>query len=186
MAVDADLQAFLMQPAPTPSPEALRMIAKEAFTNEALVKLIVERPDYTHLQLASHFGRGLGWFAFVLATDSFQEALQPYVNLVNDPTLTATMEERLRGLAIRGLEVLQRKMDSEGVSDLIVLKAAEIGIKGLGLGNAAPLAAPLAGKAPDIAERLLAALEKQRRNVVTVDMSPVQEAVLVEDSSIVP
>ena len=81
MAQDSDLEALLTMVTAAPSPEALHMIAKERFTNEALVQLILEHPEYTHLQLATHFGRGLGWFSFVLATDSFQAALQPHIAL---------------------------------------------------------------------------------------------------------
>lgn len=146
------------------------------YTHEAMVKLIVENPGSSHAALASHFGKGRGWFTSLLASDGFQLALDPYRHLVTDPTITATMEERFRSLTIRSLAVLQDKMDSPECSDLVVLKAAEIGVKALGMGQIKEQAAPAqpTGTVDTLAERLVSALEKQRRNVKLVEVQTVE------------
>jgi hypothetical protein len=157
------------------------VIAKSTYTPQRMVTLIIENPNFTHAQYGQHFGRTAGWFAAILANVVFQEELAKRASEVSDPTLTASMEERLRGLAMRSLTVLQRKLDSNEVADFTVLKAAEIGIKGLGLGNPQQQTVPTqAGSVDALAERLVAALERQRSNVKTVDMVIVDAELVTE------
>lgn len=151
------------------------------YSHEAMVKFIVANPGASHAALASHFGKGRGWFTSLLASDGFQQALDPVRHLVPDPTITATMEERFRSLTLRSIAVLQDKMDSPDCSDVVALKAAEIGVKALGMGQVKEQAAPAApvGTVDTLAERLVSALEKQRRNVRTVQVQ-VEDAVEVQ------
>jgi hypothetical protein len=86
------------------------------------------------------------------------------------------MEERLKALAMRSLFVIQSKLDAPQVSDQTVLAAAQLGIKGLGLGNAVPvLAAPpaLATGAEAVADRIMEAMAraKARTNAEAVDVA---------------
>lgn len=153
---------------------------KPAYTAQALVELMIQQPTWRHEQYAGHFGRGLGWFYSILASDSFQLTLDPYRHQIADPTITSTLQERFRALTLRALGVLQSKMDLPDVSDIVVIKSAEIGIKALGMGQQqqepVPPAAPV--EVDSLANRLVAALEKQRRNVRTVEQSV--EVVTVE------
>jgi hypothetical protein len=136
------------------------------YSNAAMVELMVGHPGWTGKQFAKHFGKGSGWFATVLASDSFQLELDKRRAEVTNPSLTATMEERFRALALRSLDVLQDKLDSSEVSDNIVLRAAEIGVKALGMGQVVPQApVQQSGSVESLAERLVAAFERQRGNV---------------------
>lgn len=146
------------------------------YSHEAMVDLIVRNPGWTHKKYAAHWGKGTAWFSSVLASDSFQLELDKRRHEILDPSITATMEERFRALTVRGLEVLQDKLDSKEVSDNIVLRATEIGVKALGMGQAvAPPTAPT-GNVETLAERLISAFETQRRNArqpVTVENAEV-------------
>lgn len=156
--------------------------AKATYTHHAMVELMVENPSYTHGQLAAHFGRPASWFSAVLASEAFQQVLDLRRHEVADPSLTATMEERFRALAFRSVTVLQEKLSSSGVSDLVVLKAAEIGVKALGMGQRAPeqIAAPAnTSSSETVAEKLLAAMDARDR-ARTVDVQ-VAETVEVRD-----
>lgn len=104
------------------------------YTHEGMIELIIRNPTWSHAKLAKHFGYTPGWFANVLAGDDFQRALDPRRHEVADPTMTATLEERFRGLTLQALGVMQKLLDNPKVQDATVLKAAEIGIKALGLG----------------------------------------------------
>jgi hypothetical protein len=158
-------------------PEAPQLpVAKASYTHEAMVALMVENPNYSHGQLASHFGRPASWFSAVLASEAFQQVLDSRRHEVADPSLTATMEERFRALALRSVTVLQEKLNSSGVSDLVVLKAAEIGVKALGMGQRAPeLPAPVTNNSSSesVAEKLLAAMDARDRQR-TVDVETVE------------
>lgn len=138
-------------------------IAQAHYSHEAMVDLMVLNPQYTHAQFAAHFGRHPSWTSAVLASDAFQQALDLRRHEVLDPSLTATMEERFRALALRSVTVLQEKLNTTGVSDLVVLKAAEIGIKALGMGNAPPPLLPTlpSSSSETVADRLLAAMDRR-------------------------
>jgi hypothetical protein len=145
-----------------------------SYTNSILIGYLTEHPDATPATVAAAFGRPKRWFLTVLASNAFQLELDPVRHLITDPTITATMEERFRALTLHSLDVLSSKLDGKEVSDLLVLKAAEIGVKALGMGNPVPSAAPLTAETSvdTLADRLVAALNKQRSNVrapVTVE-----------------
>jgi hypothetical protein len=106
-----------------------------AYSHDGLIRLIIDNPTWTHKQYAQHFGRPASWFAAVLATDDFQLALDPHRAEITDPSITATMEERLRALALRSMSVLQHKMESGKVADFTVIKAMENSTKALGMGT---------------------------------------------------
>jgi hypothetical protein len=157
---------------PAPSPSTAVALP---FTTDAMVQLLVERPGLTHQQYGAAFGRGSGWFASVLASAVFQKALDPVRHLIVDPSISATLDERFKALALQGLSVLQVKLDSKECSDLTVLKAVELGLKASGLGAIAP--PPPAAEAPAgpeaIAARILEAMatSKQRtQNAQAVDV----------------
>lgn len=146
------------------------------YTPQAMVQLMVDHPDWGHKELAEAFGRQPSWTSAVLASDAFQQALDTRRHEVADPSLSATMEERFKGLAIRAATVLQEKLNSQGVSDLVVLKAAELGIKALGMGNKQPdhpqLPSPT-NSSESVAEKLLAAMDARDR-ARTIDVETVE------------
>lgn len=163
-------------PVPAPAPPQLPPALVGPFTPytpEGMVDTIIQNPELTPKQLAALYGKTAGWFATVVASEAFQQALEPRRAEVADPAIVATMEERLKALAIRGLEVLQQKLDSPAVSDIIVLKAAEIGVKGLGLGALPPpVTSPLASGPEAVANRIMEAMAaaKARTNSAAVDV----------------
>lgn len=105
------------------------------YSHEGLIDLMIVNPTWPSLKLAKHFGQTPGWLASIIASDEFQQVLDPRRSLVRSPFITATLEERFRGLTLRSLEVLQARLDDPKVQDATILKAAEIGIKALGLGQ---------------------------------------------------
>jgi hypothetical protein len=171
-----ELAQQLHSEATTPSAVAAPLAVSVPYTPERMVQLMIDHPHYTHADLAKAFGRLPSWTSAVLASDAFQQALDGRRHEVADPSLSATMEERFKGLAIRAATVLQEKLNGQGVSDLVVLKAAELGIKALGLGAKAPEApqAPrLENSSQSIAEKLLQAMDARDRTR-TVDVETVE------------
>jgi hypothetical protein len=137
--------------------------AVERYTPEAMVQLMVDHPDWSHARLAAHFGRQPSWTSAVLASDAFQQALDGRRHEVADPSLSATLEERIKGLTIRAATVLQDKLNSGNVNDLVVLKAAEMGIKALMSPKAAetPALPGPQNSSQTVADKLLAAMERR-------------------------
>lgn len=150
--------------------------SKAVYSPELMVQLMVTHPDWSHSQFASFFGRQPSWISAVLASTAFQGALDTRRHEVADPSLSATMEERFKGLAIRATHVLAEKLNTAGVNDLVVLKAAELGIKALGLGAKspeAPMAPRLENASQSVAEKLLEAMDARDR-MRTVDVETVE------------
>lgn len=109
--------------------------AEMPYSHEGLIAIAIDNPGWTTLRLAKFFGQTPGWLASVVASDEFQRILDPLRPQVKQTFLTATLEERFRGLTLRSMEVLQLRLDDPKVQDATVLKAAELGIKALGLGK---------------------------------------------------
>src|SRR5579859_3260837 len=115
---------------PVPVSSALR------YSPELMVDLILNNPDYSPKELGQVFGRPQSWVAQVLASQSFQDALEPVRHQVINPEYSMTLEERFRGLVIRSATVLQEKLETgKALPDATVLKTLEIGIKALGMGQ---------------------------------------------------
>jgi len=146
----------LIEPSSTPAP---------VYSPALMVQLMIDHPDWSHSRFAAHFGRQPSWMAAVLASDMFQRALDGRRHEVADPSLAATLDERFRALAIRSTTVLSEKLNLAGVNDLTVLKAAELGVKALGLGlQPKELPAPT-GEGETASERVMRKiLEAQARN----------------------
>ena len=109
--------------------------AEMPYSHESLIAIAIDNPSWGPIKLAQFFGQTPGWLASVVASDEFQLTLDPVRKQVKQTFLTATLEERFRGLTLRSMEVLQQRLDDPKVQDATVLKAAELGIKALGLGK---------------------------------------------------
>jgi hypothetical protein len=137
------------------------------YSPELMVDVILNNQDFSSKQLAEIFGRTQGWVSQVLASRSFQDALEPHRHLVLNPEYAMTLEERFRGLTIRALTVLQEKMEAgKALPDMTVLKTAELGIKALGMGQkvekpTSPEDIPQ-NSSEKVAERIMAAMQKRR------------------------
>lgn len=108
------------------------------YSHAAMIDLIIANPGWGSKELSKHFGFTPGWFSQVVATDEFQLQLDSRRHEVANPALVATLEERFRGLTLHSLEKLQTLLENPKVQDQTVLKAAELGIKALGLGQKKP------------------------------------------------
>jgi hypothetical protein len=144
------------------------------YTPDAMVALMLEKPNATEKQLAAHFGKPKSWFFAVLASDRFQLALAPHKESIANPSWTASMDERFKAIAVKSLSVMGEKLESKEVSEFLVTKAAEISIKALGYGTPQQLPPPVAAiSGPEVvAERILAAMEKAkaRSNSLAIDV----------------
>lgn len=109
---------------------------RKGYTNEELVQWILDHPGCTHAEIGAAYGRTAGWFSTVLVTDDFQEALAPARAAIRDPSITATMEQRFAGLLVRSVDVLQVKLSGANPDASLVMEAAKLGVRALGLGNA--------------------------------------------------
>lgn len=164
-------KGMLVPTKPEVIPEAI-----EEYTPDAMVNLMIAKPRYTHKQYAHHFGRSLSWFHQVLASEVFIKAMEPRKHEILDPFITSSMDERFKGLALHALSVIGDKLEGKEVSEFLATKAADIGVRALGMGNAAvvvPTSAVAIG-ANAVADRITAAMEaaaeRSRMNSGAIDV----------------
>jgi len=126
------------------------------YTAEAMVQLMIDNPRYTPKQLAAYFGYKESWFAGVLVSRNFQEALELRRGEVTNPVFAGTMDDMLRGLLFQSVMVIQKKLEEGKASEDFIIKAGALGVKalGLGTGNQPPTAPTQPSSLEDLAERL--------------------------------
>ena len=131
------------------------------YSHDAMIDQLIANPRISQGQLAAYFGYTPAWVSVVLNSDAFKERLAERRAEVVDPVLTASVQDRFRAVVERGLSVLQEKLSapSSAVPDNLVLKAVELGAKGLALGGFGQSTAAPAPPPPNhleaLAQRLL-------------------------------
>jgi hypothetical protein len=135
---------------------------KLRYSHEALAEQILANPAATNIELGKVFGRTPTWVGLLRASGMFREFLIARHGEIVDPVLTASVEERLRMLTNRSLEVLNEKLQrpAQDIPDNLALAAAALGAKGLSVGGfsskpAPPPEPPATNRIELLAERLV-------------------------------
>lgn len=131
------------------------------FTHDAIVDLILAEPAIEKQEIASRFGYSIKYVSIVTSSDAFRERLAQRKAQLVDPLIAASINDRMRALTERSLEVLLDKVNqpSSTVDASLALQAAQLGAKGLNIGGfASKMIAPPPAPADDRLDRLAARL----------------------------
>jgi hypothetical protein len=149
-----------------------------SYSPDVMVDLIICNPSWDMKQLGQVFGQTPGWVSKVLSTKAFQDALEPRRTEVLNPEFAMTLQERFQALTIRSLSVMQEKLEAgKALPDLTILKAAELGVKALGMGMKAPEEKPAEvpkNSSETVAERIMAAMQKRKSSETAIDVEAVE------------
>lgn len=117
-------------------PAPRQAIQKVRYSHDAMIDMIVANPWISQGELARNFGYTEGWVSQVIASDAFQARLAERKNELVDPHLRATIEERFKGLVVRSIEILMRKLEEPAtkISDELAIKALEVASRAAGYG----------------------------------------------------
>jgi hypothetical protein len=112
-------------------------IAKVRYTHDACIDKILACPDISQNDLAAEFGYSATWISTIVNSDAFQARLAERKKELIDPVIALAMEERLKGLASRSIEILMKRMEADDAphSAAVAIKALPIAISGLGMGQ---------------------------------------------------
>lgn len=108
-------------------------IQRVSYTHDAMIDLLIAKPTITGAEIGRHFGYTQGWVSRILGSDAFQQKLAARRSEIVNPELIRTFEERLQGLAVQSLEVIQNKLESTQNPDLAI-KALDLSTRALGFG----------------------------------------------------
>lgn len=111
-------------------------IVKVSYTHDSMIDLILQDPTVSSAELAAVFGYSAAWVARILASDSFQSRLAQRKSALVDPIIARSLNERLRTVAIRSMEVIEEKLAAEP-SAAYAMDALELATQGLGVVSAA-------------------------------------------------
>ena len=107
-----------------------------SYTHDAMIDLLIARPELSQKELAAHFGMNYAWISRVVRSDAFQARLAERKAQLVDPIITQSLEEKLKVAADKSLERLIHKMDNApamAAGDL-ELQVLSISTKALGMG----------------------------------------------------
>jgi hypothetical protein len=105
-----------------------------------MIDVLISNPGISQGQLAQYFGYSQSWVCTIMASDAFQVKLASRRHELVDPTIAASIEERFKALAEVSVNKLIEHMNRPAieVDPEILIKAAALGAKALGIGGNAP------------------------------------------------
>ena len=96
------------------------------YTHEAMVDLILQEPTVSYEELAEIFSYSKGWIQRVVASDSFQARLAERKAQLIDPLIARSLNERLRGVTVRAIDIISEKLSHEEAGATFALDALGI------------------------------------------------------------
>lgn len=112
---------------------AKNAIARVSYSHDAMIDLIIARPDISQNDLAAHFGYSVPWVSRIMCSDAFQARLAERKDEIVTPMLKITFEERLKALAAQSMDILADKLEATKSAD-VALEVLKISTKSLGYG----------------------------------------------------
>lgn len=147
----AEIEALPARAAPT-----MGNLQKVSYTHLDMIDFLICNPHSTLAVLAARYGYSIGWICNVQASDAWKAAFAKRRAEMSDPIVEQNVKERMEGITLLSLERLKEKLEAPLVADNVVLKAVELGAKGMGLGgNAQVEHTPAADHLAQLANRLI-------------------------------
>lgn len=108
-------------------------IARVKYSHDAMIDLIIAQPGVKQSEIVKHFGYTQAWVSRIMNSDAFLARLaQRKADLV-DPSIALSIDERLRAVAAKSLDVVLEKLELVPTGEF-ALEAATMASKALGYG----------------------------------------------------
>ena len=130
-----------MQPQAVEEHSRKQAIQRVSYSHDGMINLIIAHRGISQNQIAAHFGYSASWVSQVMSSDAFQARLAERAAEIEDPTIRATVEEGLKGLITRSVEIIKEKLKGEASSipDNLAIRTLELSTRALGMGAKAPV-----------------------------------------------
>lgn len=112
---------------------AAKAIARVKYSHDAMIDIVIANPSMSQNELAKHFGYTVPWVSRIFSSDAFQARLAERKADIVDPTLMSCVKDRIEGLAMQSLNILEAKLAATQNPDL-ALKCFELSTKAAGYG----------------------------------------------------
>lgn len=114
-----------------PNAAKRKPLTRLTYTHDAMVDLILQEPTVTHAELAEIFGYSAGWIQRVCASDAFQARIAERKAQLIDPHVARSLNDRLRGVAIKAIGKIDDALSKEESSAAYALDALGIATSGM-------------------------------------------------------
>ena len=144
-------------------------IVKVNYSHDGMINLLLANRGISQNAIAAHFGYSAAWVSQVMSSDAFQARLMERAAEIEDPTLRATVEDNLKGILSRSMELLKQKLSQPEVPDNLVLRSIDISTRALGYGareSTVKVAINVENHLDHLGERLVGLLERKKAEVV--------------------
>jgi hypothetical protein len=154
-------------------------VAKNSYTHDAMVDLIIANPSISQGMIAAHFKYTASWVCQIIASDSFQARLAERTNELVDPVIRRTIEEQFKGMILRSIEVLQEKLNrpSHMIPDNLALRTFELASRAAGYGarlDQTNVQVNVETHIEDLSGRLVNLLQKKKAEVALIEAQPTE------------
>lgn len=112
---------------------AQRAIARVNYSHDAMIDLLIAQPGITQGELAKHFGYTQAWVSRIRNSDAFLARLAQRKADIVDPAIALSVDEKLRAVAAKSLDVVLEKLEQVPTFDQ-AMEAAAMASKALGYG----------------------------------------------------
>lgn len=154
------------------------ILKKVSYTHDAMIDEIIANPGISEIELAARFGFSKPWVNRLICSDAFQARLALRKEEIVDPSLTATVEERFRGVVVESLRIVQEKLEATDDPKL-AMKVLELNARAQGYG-ARPTTVQNNTWVVPLPERAISSAAWERdqaaRRGITIDQDPEPEA----------
>ena len=154
-------------------------VQKVRYNHDAMIDLLIADPCITQGALANHFGMTQSWVCTVMASNAFQVRLASRRHELVDPVIAATIEEKYKAMATISVEKLIAHMTRPAceVDPEVLLKAAALGAKTMGLGNniAVQVNVNPEERLKKLADKLTDLLAEKRGTVIDVESIEIKD-----------
>ena len=106
------------------------------YSHDGMIDMILANPGISQDALAARIGYSASWVSTIMCSDAFQARLAERAAEIVDPALRATVQDNLKGVLARSLEIIQQKLSAPAASvpDNFALRTMEISSRALGYG----------------------------------------------------
>lgn len=156
-------------------------IKKIRYSHDAMIDEMITNPSVSQNTLAALFGYTPGWVSQVMSSDAFANRLEQRKDELVDPQIRLTLNEKMKAMVSRSLDILQKRLENDNVDPEIAFRAAELGAKSLGLGaKAGPSFVVIPDRHVRMAERITAMMQPQSNqgvlDVQTIEIADARAA----------
>lgn len=155
-------------------------VEKVRYTHDAMIDLLIQNPGISQGSLANYFGYSQSWVCSIMASDAFQVQLAQRRHELIDPAIALSIEERFNALATASVEKLIEHINRPAVEvdPEILIKAATLGAKALGIGGNAPPKTVIINsddRLEALSSRLTGLLRRQTEGICDVEATEIKE-----------